>query len=158
MEFQRAFSHAVWESKVGYCRALRAGRHIYVTGTASVDESGEGVHAPGDAYGQARRCLELIERALKKLGADRGHVGRPCQAAPAAAAAAEIGPATCQSWCTAPMTAKSSAARHAIQSGVRIQASSTEFQRSFFSSTPRGCELPVCSNTRYEASGMSGTK
>jgi len=76
MEFQRAFSHAVWESKVGYCRALRAGRHIYVTGTASVDESGEGVHAPGDAYGQARRCLELIERALKKLGADRGHVVR----------------------------------------------------------------------------------
>jgi len=76
MEFQRAFSHAVWESKVGYCRALPAGRHNYVTGTASVDESGEGVHAPGDAYGQARRCLELIERALKKLGADRGHVVR----------------------------------------------------------------------------------
>ena len=76
MEFQRAFSKAIWESKVGYCRALRAGQHLYVTGTAPVDESGEGVHAPGDAYAQARRCLELIERALKELGAERSHVVR----------------------------------------------------------------------------------
>src|SRR5215470_7188501 len=76
MEFQRAFSKAPWEPKVGYCRALRAGQHIYVTGTAPVDESGEGVHAPGDGYAQARRCLELIERALKKLGADRTRIVR----------------------------------------------------------------------------------
>jgi enamine deaminase RidA (YjgF/YER057c/UK114 family) len=76
MEFQRTFSKAVWEAKVGYCRALRAGQHIYVTGTAPVDESGQGVHARGDAYGQARRCLELIERALGKLGARRTHVVR----------------------------------------------------------------------------------
>ena len=76
MEFERAFSKAKWEAKVGYCRALRAGQHIYVTGTAPVDESGEGVHARGDAYAQARRCLELIERALKKLGADRTRVVR----------------------------------------------------------------------------------
>ncbi len=76
MDFQRAFSKAKWESKVAYCRALRAGQHIYVTGTAPVDESGERVHAPGDAYAQARRCLELIERALSKLGADRTRIVR----------------------------------------------------------------------------------
>ncbi|HEX9603166.1 MAG TPA: RidA family protein [Myxococcales bacterium] len=76
MDFQRAFSKAPWEPKVGYCRALRAGQHIYVTGTAPVDESGERVHAPGDAYAQARRCLELIERALGKLGADRTRIVR----------------------------------------------------------------------------------
>ena len=76
MEFSRVFSQASWEPKVGYCRALRAGQHIYVTGTAPIDESGTGVHAEGDGYAQARRCLELIERALTKLGADRTRIVR----------------------------------------------------------------------------------
>ena len=76
MQLERVFSKARWEPIVGYCRALRAGQHIYVTGTTSVDESGERVHAPGDAYAQARRCLELIERALGKLGADRTGIVR----------------------------------------------------------------------------------
>jgi isochorismate pyruvate lyase len=75
-DFQRAFSKAAWETKVGYCRALRAGPHVFVAGTAPVAESGSGVHAPGDAYAQARRCLELIENALKELGANRTHVVR----------------------------------------------------------------------------------
>lgn len=73
--FQRAFSQAPWESQIGYCRALRAGRHIYVTGTAPVADGG-GVFAPGDAYAQARRCIELIGRALRELGADLAHVVR----------------------------------------------------------------------------------
>lgn len=73
--FQRAFSQAPWESQIGYCRALRAGRHIYVTGTAPVADDG-GVFAPGDAYAQARRCIELIGRALRELGADLAHVVR----------------------------------------------------------------------------------
>jgi enamine deaminase RidA (YjgF/YER057c/UK114 family) len=76
MQLERVFSKARWEPIVGYCRAVRAGQHIYVTGTTSVDESGERVHAPGDAYAQARRCLELIERALGKLGADRTGIVR----------------------------------------------------------------------------------
>ncbi len=67
--FQRTYSGAPWESQVGYCRAIRAGDHVYVTGTAPVAEGG-GVHAPGDAYAQARRCLEIIRRALNDLGAD----------------------------------------------------------------------------------------
>ena len=75
-EFQRIFSKAIWEEQVGYCRALKAGSHIYVTGTAPVDESGKGVHAPGDAHAQAKRCLELIERALVQLGANRRNVVR----------------------------------------------------------------------------------
>ncbi len=75
MEFHRTFTGAPWESKVGYCRALRAGDHIYVTGTVSVAEGG-GVHAPGDAYGQARRCFEIIERALADLTADLSCVVR----------------------------------------------------------------------------------
>jgi len=75
-EFERVFSKAVWEDKVGYCRALKAGGQIYVTGTAPIDETGSGVYAPGDAYGQAKRCLELIERALKQLGVDRRSIVR----------------------------------------------------------------------------------
>lgn len=76
MPFVRAFSNVPWEEMVGYCRALKAGNAIYVTGTAPVDESGKGVHAPGDARAQSHRCLELIERALVKLGAGRQNVVR----------------------------------------------------------------------------------
>jgi isochorismate pyruvate lyase len=76
MEIQRVFSTAVWEEKVGYCRALKAGSNIYVTGTAPVNDSGKGVHAPGDAYAQAKRCLDLIERALIQLGATRKNIVR----------------------------------------------------------------------------------
>ena len=69
MEFQRTFSGAPWEARVGYCRALRAGNLIVVTGTAPVAEDGS-CFAPGDAYAQTRRCFEIIERALHDLGAD----------------------------------------------------------------------------------------
>jgi len=75
MTFQRAYSNAPWESDIGYCRAVRAGEHIYVTGTAPVADDG-GVFAPGDGYAQARRCLEIIQRALNELGADLSHVVR----------------------------------------------------------------------------------
>lgn len=75
-EFQRVYSHAVWETRVGYCRAVRAGDLVFVTGTAPVDETGAGVHAPGDAEAQAARCLELIERALAQFGADRTRIAR----------------------------------------------------------------------------------
>jgi enamine deaminase RidA (YjgF/YER057c/UK114 family) len=73
--FQRAFSGAHWETRVGYCRALRAGERIFVTGTAPVDPDG-GVHAPGDAYAQARRCLDIMRLALEELGAGFQHVTR----------------------------------------------------------------------------------
>jgi len=75
MEFQRTFSGAPWEEQVGYCRAIRCGGQIYVTGTAPVDDQGR-TCAPGDAYGQARRCFELIRRALGDLGADLSQVVR----------------------------------------------------------------------------------
>jgi len=75
MSFERVFSGAPWESRVGHCRALRAGDLIFVTGTAPVAEGG-GVHAPGDAYAQTRRCLDIIEQALTGLGADLGCVVR----------------------------------------------------------------------------------
>jgi enamine deaminase RidA (YjgF/YER057c/UK114 family) len=74
--FERVSSKAVWEEIVGYCRVVKAGSAVFVTGTAPVDDSGAGVHAPGDGYAQARRCLELIERALGQLGLDRTRIAR----------------------------------------------------------------------------------
>ena len=75
MDRTRTFSGAPWEAQVGYCRALRAGHLIYVTGTAPIDEAGR-VHAPGDAYRQARRCFEIIGRHLEELGSSLADVTR----------------------------------------------------------------------------------
>src|SRR5687768_13991522 len=72
---KRTFSGAPWESKVGYCRAIRMGNTVAVTGTTSLDENGQ-VHAPGDATAQARRCLEIIERAIAPLGLTRENIIR----------------------------------------------------------------------------------
>jgi enamine deaminase RidA (YjgF/YER057c/UK114 family) len=72
---QRTFSGAPWEKKVGYCRAIRMGNTIAVTGTTSLEEDCT-VHASGDAYAQAKRCLKIIESAIKSLGADRRNIIR----------------------------------------------------------------------------------
>jgi enamine deaminase RidA (YjgF/YER057c/UK114 family) len=74
-EIQRVYSGAPWEARVGYCRALKFGDHIYVTGTAPVDEEGH-CFAPGNAYAQTRRCFAIIENALRELGADLSCVVR----------------------------------------------------------------------------------
>jgi isochorismate pyruvate lyase len=51
------------------------GAHIYVSGTAPVGVRGE-VVGVGDAYVQARRCFEIVERALHGLGASFADVVR----------------------------------------------------------------------------------
>ncbi|MGD9091729.1 MAG: RidA family protein [Anaerolineales bacterium] len=73
--FQRTYSGAPWETVVGYCRALRVGDQVYVTGTAPVDKNGK-CYAPGDAYAQTKRCFEIIQKALSDLGADLSCVVR----------------------------------------------------------------------------------
>ena len=74
IEVQRTYTGAPWESKAAYCRAIRAGNHLFVTGTAPV-ENGEVVFA-GDPYRQARKCLEIIAGAIKPLGAEMRHIMR----------------------------------------------------------------------------------
>lgn len=75
MDVERTFSGADWEGQAGYCRAIRAGDRVLVSGTAPVAEEG-GVAAPGDGAGQARRCWTIVEQALADLGGDLSDVVR----------------------------------------------------------------------------------
>jgi len=59
---------------VGYSRAVREGRHVYVAGTAAIYP--DDVETPSDAYEQARRCLEIIVEALAEVGATAADVVR----------------------------------------------------------------------------------
>lgn len=68
-------SGAPWEAMAGYCRAVRVGRQIMVSGTAAVGDDGS-VIGEGDAYAQARRCMEIIADALQRSGAGIEHVVR----------------------------------------------------------------------------------
>ena len=74
-EVKRISTGAPWETKVGYCRAVRMGNTIAVTGTVAIDENGA-PYALNDAYVQAKRCLEIIDRAILQLGADRSNIIR----------------------------------------------------------------------------------
>lgn len=75
MRVQRHFTGSPWEPKVGYCRAVRAGDLVFVSGTAPVARGG-GIEAPGDPYRQARRCFEIAVEALRALGAGPEQVVR----------------------------------------------------------------------------------
>lgn len=75
MSRQKVSSGAPWESIVGYCRAVRTGPHIAVSGTAPVGDDGE-VVGVGDPYRQAKRCIEIIAAALEQSGAGLDDVVR----------------------------------------------------------------------------------
>lgn len=67
-------SGAKWESLVGYSRLVRAGDHVYVTGTTATLPGGG--HLEGDADAQARQVMANIERALAQVGATLADVVR----------------------------------------------------------------------------------
>ena len=68
-------SGSPFEPIIGFSRAVRVGPHIAVSGTAPVAPGG-GVACPGDLYGQALRCLAIIEKAIVEAGGKREHVIR----------------------------------------------------------------------------------
>ena len=55
------------EKEIGFSRAVRVGNVIAVSGTAPIAEGGS-VASPGDVYGQAKRCLEIIKDVVEKAG------------------------------------------------------------------------------------------
>lgn len=75
MSRQLVSSGSPLEPEIGFSRAVRVGAHIAVAGTAPIAGAG-GTACPGDVYGQARRCLEIIEKALQEAGAALASVTR----------------------------------------------------------------------------------
>jgi enamine deaminase RidA (YjgF/YER057c/UK114 family) len=55
------------EPRVGYSRAVVAGRQVFVSGTAPIPADGS--EPPEGAYEQAQLCLQIIGGALAQAGA-----------------------------------------------------------------------------------------
>ena len=68
MSRQLISSGAKWEAEVGYSRAVRVGRHVFISGTTAVDAKSR-VVGEGDVRAQARRIFEIIGEALLAAGA-----------------------------------------------------------------------------------------
>jgi enamine deaminase RidA (YjgF/YER057c/UK114 family) len=60
-------SGSAFEPRIGFSRAVRVGSFVAVSGTAPIAADG-GVAAPGDLYGQTKRCLEIIAQAIRDAG------------------------------------------------------------------------------------------
>ncbi|MEJ8646228.1 RidA family protein [Streptomyces sp. MS1.HAVA.3] len=56
------------EPQIGFSRAVRAGGHVAVAGTAPIGDDGSTV-GPGDVYAQTVRCLDIAGTALQDAGA-----------------------------------------------------------------------------------------
>ena len=74
MERRTISSGSLYEPIVGFSRAVVAGHHVAVAGTAPVMV--DGADPPPDVYGQAKRCLEIIAAALDEAGASVNDVVR----------------------------------------------------------------------------------
>ena len=72
---ERVSSGSPYEDRIGFSRAVRRGPHIWVAGTGPLLPSGD-TACPGDAYGQAKRCLAIIMDALQAVGAGPADVVR----------------------------------------------------------------------------------
>jgi enamine deaminase RidA (YjgF/YER057c/UK114 family) len=65
---QTIASGSPYEPVIGFSRAVRIGDRVVVGGTTPIGSDGKTVGV-GDPAAQTRRCLEIIERALKEAGA-----------------------------------------------------------------------------------------
>jgi enamine deaminase RidA (YjgF/YER057c/UK114 family) len=63
------------EPVIGFSRAVRVGNIIVVGGTAPIRAEG-GTAAIGDVYGQTKRCLEIVEKAIRDAGGTMENVTR----------------------------------------------------------------------------------
>ena len=72
-ERQRVGSGSPLEPEIGFSRALRVGPQVYVSATAAIWPDGS---VDPDVGVQARRCLEIVEQALKDAGSGLADVVR----------------------------------------------------------------------------------
>ena len=75
MRRENVTSGTVWESRVGYSRAVRRGPFVYVSGTTATDGSG-GFVGLGDVRAQTVQALGNVKVALEAVGADLADVVR----------------------------------------------------------------------------------
>jgi enamine deaminase RidA (YjgF/YER057c/UK114 family) len=75
MKRENVTSGTVWESRVGYSRAIRRGPFVYVSGTTATDGSG-GYVGIGDPYAQTVQAINNIKVALQAVGARLSDVVR----------------------------------------------------------------------------------
>lgn len=68
-----ASTGSLWEPKIGYSRAVRAGSHITVTGTVGIEA--DGTFGPTLAD-QSRRALTIIIAAIESLGGTASDIVR----------------------------------------------------------------------------------
>lgn len=66
MKRKNILTGSPWEDKMGYCRAVRIGNIVEVSGTVAIVD-GEKVKA-NDAYTQTINILERIEKVLEEAG------------------------------------------------------------------------------------------
>jgi len=67
MERQSVSTGTIWEQRYSYCRAVRVGERILVSGTTATGPEGE-VVGRGDAARQAEYIVDKIEQAIGELG------------------------------------------------------------------------------------------
>jgi enamine deaminase RidA (YjgF/YER057c/UK114 family) len=67
MKRQRISSGSQYEQPIGLSRAVRIGPWIAVSGTAPLAADGT-TASPGDVYGQTKRCLEIMRKAIEDAG------------------------------------------------------------------------------------------
>jgi enamine deaminase RidA (YjgF/YER057c/UK114 family) len=70
---ERVSSGSAFEPGIGFCRALRVGSRVLVSGTAPVWPDGS---CDPDPEVQAARCLSIILEALSRLGGGAAEVVR----------------------------------------------------------------------------------
>lgn len=70
---QRVSSGSPFEPTIGFSRALRVGRNVFISGTAPIWPDGS---CDPDPETQTRRCLEIILAALAEAGGSARHVVR----------------------------------------------------------------------------------
>lgn len=72
-ERQRISTGSPWEIIIGYCRAMRVGEQVWISGTAPHFPDGS---CPPDIESQTRRCFEIIEGAMMEAGGSLADIVR----------------------------------------------------------------------------------
>jgi enamine deaminase RidA (YjgF/YER057c/UK114 family) len=75
MQRKNVSSGSKFEKPIGFSRAVRIGNVIAVSGTAPLLADGA-TASRGDVYGQTKRCLEIMQKAIEDAGGNLENVIR----------------------------------------------------------------------------------